>query len=95
MILFFPLVQFAMLVSLLVWWIVVVAGLYSAGTVSEKEGGGYDLAWDDTLRYFLPTFLASLLASFGRFYDKVLSDSYRFTCLVMQTNLLVEPSVLH
>jgi len=61
MILFFPLVQFVMLVILLAWWIAVVAGLYSAGTVSEREGGGYNLAWDDTLRYMLLYHLFGLL----------------------------------
>mmetsp|Transcript_19037 Transcript_19037/g.31987 ORF Transcript_19037/g.31987 Transcript_19037/m.31987 type:complete len:792 (+) Transcript_19037:213-2588(+) len=61
MILFFPLVQFAMLVGLMVWWIAVVAGLYSAGDVSEKEGGGYDLAWDETLRYMMLYHLFGLL----------------------------------
>eukprot|EP00238_Polyblepharides_amylifera_P011393 CAMPEP_0196575494 /NCGR_PEP_ID=MMETSP1081-20130531/4961_1 /TAXON_ID=36882 /ORGANISM="Pyramimonas amylifera, Strain CCMP720" /LENGTH=668 /DNA_ID=CAMNT_0041893815 /DNA_START=86 /DNA_END=2092 /DNA_ORIENTATION=- len=52
-ILFFPVVPFCFSLAVIAWFIVVSAALYSAGDLSEAEGGGYQLEWNDSLRYMM------------------------------------------
>jgi choline transporter-like protein 2/4/5 len=61
LILFFPLIPFALEVLLVAYWMMVAATLYSMGDLKAVEDGGYSLEYTQDMRYMMLYHLFGLL----------------------------------
>ena len=57
----FPLVPFLVELALVGWFVVVGALLFSAAEVTANPTGGYDMVWNENLRYMMAYHLFGLL----------------------------------